>query len=72
MAKIKLTQKFCSAVRHSGSKGHESYSDTELTGFYLEVRKSGGKTFSLRYQQNKKRKILNHLRLQLHYHQSLL
>ncbi len=57
MAKIKLTQKFCNAVRHLGSKGHESYSDTELMGFYLEVRKSGGKTFSLRYQQNKKTRV---------------
>jgi integrase len=50
--KEKLTNRFCKNVVHDGNKSVNSYFDTELTGFMLEVRNSGGKTFYYRYRQN--------------------
>ena len=58
MAKQKLTNIFCNSVTHSGtSKSHETYTDTELSGFSLEVRVSGSKTFNLRYQDNGRTRV---------------
>jgi len=54
MAKKKLTNQFCREVLHTGTHNIVNYFDIELKGFMLEVRKTGGKTFYLRYQHNRK------------------
>ena len=57
MPKEKLTNNFCKTIQYTGNKTSVQYFDTELKGFILEVRKSGGKTFALRYQRNRKTKV---------------
>ncbi len=57
MAKQKLTPHFCINVEHTGNHAAVNYFDTQLRGFMLEVRRTGGKTFYLRYQYNKSTKV---------------
>lgn len=49
MAKRKLDAAFCLAATCHYGKKKTDYWDTEVTGFMLEVRSSGGKTYYLRY-----------------------
>lgn len=46
----KLDAGFCLAAKCPSGKKKENYYDTSITGFVLEVRASGGKTYVLRYQ----------------------
>jgi len=50
MPKTKLDHSFCLMACCPGGKAKETYYDTIKTGFVLEVRSSGGKTFYMRYQ----------------------
>lgn len=54
MPKAKLTNTFINKVVLSVNKPKIDYFDTELTGFMLEVRKSGNKTFYYRYTKDSK------------------
>ncbi|SFO81686.1 site-specific integrase [Qipengyuania nanhaisediminis] len=49
MPKRKLDAAFCLAAACPYGKNKETYWDTTTTGFVLEVRRSGGKTYYLRY-----------------------
>jgi hypothetical protein len=49
MPKVKLDAAFVAAARCEAGKRKTDYYDTAVTGFILEVRASGGKTFALRY-----------------------
>ena len=50
MPKTKLDHSFCLMACCPRGKAKETYYDTITTGFVLEVRSSGGKTFYMRYQ----------------------
>lgn len=56
MARTKLTAAFCRDVACPYGKGKENYWDTEVNGFVLEVRASGGKTYYLRYMMDGKQR----------------
>lgn len=61
MSHAKLNQRFADSVRFEASKAmkHE-YFDAEIKGFYLEVRKSGAKTWRLRLiDQDGKQRVLD-------------
>lgn len=49
MPKVKLDNTFCLTANCPEGKAKENYYDTIITGFVLEVRSSGGKTYALRY-----------------------
>lgn len=49
MPKLKLDSAFCLTASCAPGKKRTDYYDTSLTGFVLECRASGGKTFALRY-----------------------
>jgi integrase len=49
MPKIKLDASFCLTAMCQPGKKRTDYYDTSITGFTLECRASGGKTFVLRY-----------------------
>ena len=49
MPKFKLNAGFCSAAECSPGKRKTDYWDTHTSGFVLECRESGGKTYYLRY-----------------------
>ncbi|WP_430417262.1 tyrosine-type recombinase/integrase [Parasphingorhabdus sp.] len=49
MPKEKLTAQFVQLAYCPEGKNHENFYDTITTGFVLEVRKSGGKTYYIRY-----------------------
>jgi integrase len=49
MPKIKLDASFCRTALCVTGKGRTDYWDTQTTGFVLECRPSGGKTYYLRY-----------------------
>ena len=61
MPKVKLDAAFCLTARCAAGKKRTDYYDTSITGFVLECRSSGGKTFLLRYSneqgEQKQRKI---------------
>jgi len=48
MPKVLLNRKFIDNAASTG--GHTNFFDTRLSGFLLEVRRSGGKTFYIRYR----------------------
>jgi integrase len=50
MPKTVLTRKFVDSAGCTG--GHTNFFDTRLNGFLLEVRRSGGKTFYIRYRDH--------------------
>ncbi|MDX3911347.1 MAG: tyrosine-type recombinase/integrase [Sphingobium sp.] len=50
MPKIKLDAAFCLIAQCEPGKRKTDYYDTSTTGFVLEVRPNGGKTFYLRFQ----------------------
>ncbi|UVO49653.1 Arm DNA-binding domain-containing protein [Sphingomonas sp. SUN019] len=50
MPKAKLDNTFCLTASCPTGKNKETYYDTITTGFVLEVRSSGGRTFYMRYQ----------------------
>ncbi len=58
MPKQKLDQTFCFIAHCPEGKTKETYYDTIVTGFVLEVRSSGGKTYYMRYndQHDRQRK----------------
>lgn len=47
---VKLDASFCLVAQSKAGKKRTDYYDTAITGFVLECRASGGKTFLLRYQ----------------------
>lgn len=54
MAQIKLSQRFADGLRSEGQKQSKlEFFDLELKGFYLELRRSGGKTWRLRLQDER-------------------
>ncbi|MCX6075672.1 MAG: integrase arm-type DNA-binding domain-containing protein, partial [Campylobacterales bacterium] len=55
MAKINLTNRFTTTATCKGDKPKEVYYDTELSGFQLEVRNTGNKTFYYSYSIDTKR-----------------
>ncbi|HKX77715.1 MAG TPA: site-specific integrase [Novosphingobium sp.] len=59
MPKIKLDSAFCATASCLPDKDRTDYYDTSITGFILETRASGGKTFYLRYftEQGKQRQL---------------
>ena len=50
MPKAKLDNTFCLLATCPPRKAKETFYDTITTGFVLEVRASGGKTYYMRYQ----------------------
>jgi integrase len=52
MAKVNLDAIFVRNATCEAGKGKTDYYDTSITGFILEVRSSGGKTYSLRYRDS--------------------
>jgi integrase len=55
MATIKLIQSTLGSIRCPEGRGKVEISDSVCKGLFLEVRKSGGKTFYLRYTNNRGR-----------------
>lgn len=49
MPKVKLDSLFCRTALCKPGKGKTDYWDTQITGFVLESRSSGGKTYYFRY-----------------------
>lgn len=49
MPKVKLDSSFCLTASCAPGKKRTDYYDTSITGFVLECRPGGGKTFTLRY-----------------------
>lgn len=54
MPKVKLDSTFCLTASCAPGKKRTDYYDTSITGFVLECRSSGGKTFRFRYQTEQK------------------
>ena len=50
MPKVNLTSAFVAQASCPEGRSKIDYYDTSITGFILEVRKSGGKTYHLRYR----------------------
>lgn len=59
MPKVKLDSTFCLTASCEPGKKRTDYYDTSITGFVLECRPGGGKTFHMRYQteQGQQRQI---------------
>lgn len=49
---ISLSADFCKSAVCPPGKSKENYYDTSITGFILETRASGGKTYALRYKDD--------------------
>ena len=56
MPKAKLDHAFCASAQCPAGKRKIDYYDEAVTGFVLECRASGGKTFYLRYDQDGRQK----------------
>jgi len=56
MPKVKLDHAFCLAAQCEEGKKRPDYYDTAVTGFVLECRSTGGKTYYLRYDQEGRQK----------------
>ncbi|QGP77778.1 tyrosine-type recombinase/integrase [Sphingobium sp. CAP-1] len=56
MPNAKLDAAFCLTAQCEPGKRKTDYYDTVITGFVLEARSSGGKTFRLRYNRGKEKK----------------
>lgn len=54
---VTLSAQFVSTAICPEGKNKENYFDTNTTGFILEVRASGGKTYALRYKDSHNRQI---------------
>src|SRR6187399_3545053 len=52
MPKVQISEKFVQVAQCNGGKRKTDYFDTELPGFSLEVRNSGGKTYYQRYRDD--------------------
>ncbi|MEN8256595.1 MAG: tyrosine-type recombinase/integrase [Thermodesulfobacteriota bacterium] len=50
MPKVKLSAEFVNTITCPEAKKKENYYDTAITGFIVEVRATGGKTYALRYK----------------------
>ena len=59
MAIAKLDRAFCASAVCEPGKKKTDYTDTEIKGFLLEVRSSGGKTYHFKYtdQHRKTRQV---------------
>ena len=57
MATIKLTQSLVSQTQCPDGRGKVELSDTTSKGLFLEIRKTGGKTFYLRYTNKRGRQL---------------
>lgn len=55
MPKVKLDSAFCRIALCESRKGRTDYWDTQITGFVLECRPSGGKTYYFRYMDDHKK-----------------
>lgn len=56
MPKVKLDSAFCLAAQCEEGKRKTDWYDTAVTGFVLECRSTGGKTYYLRYDQDGRQK----------------
>lgn len=56
MPKKKLDAAFCAAATCQAGKNRTDYWDTQITGFVLECRSGGGKTYVLRYMDGTRQK----------------
>ncbi|WP_319586761.1 site-specific integrase [uncultured Desulfobulbus sp.] len=57
MPKLALNAQFVNSITCPPGKSKENYYDVAVTGFILEVRASGGKTYALRYKDQHGRQI---------------
>ena len=55
MPKASLDASFCLLAQCEEGKKKTDYWDTTITGFVLEVRPNGSKTYYLRYQDHRRR-----------------
>ena len=58
MPKVKFTTEFLKKVKAPMDKAKVQYFDSELTGFMLEVKNTGTKTYYYRYRVNTSQKMI--------------
>lgn len=58
MPKVKFTTEFLKKVKPPMNKSKEQYFDTDLTGFMIEVKNTGTKTYYYRYRVNTSQKMI--------------
>ena len=58
MPKVKFTTEFLKKVKAPMDKSKEQYFDTDLTGFMIEVKNTGTKTYYYRYRVNASQKMI--------------
>ena len=58
MPKVKFTTEFLKKVKPPTDKSKEQYFDTDLTGFMIEVKNTGSKTYYYRYRENTSQKMI--------------
>ena len=57
MPKLPITNEFLKKVKPPTTKQKEQYFDTELSGFMLEAKSTGAKTYYYRYREDTKQKM---------------
>jgi hypothetical protein len=57
MPKVNITNEFVKRIKLPTSKVKEQYFDSELTGFMLEIKSTGNKTYYYRYRENNSQKM---------------
>ena len=58
MPKAKFTTEFIKRLKPPTDKSKEQYFDTDLTGFMIEVKNTGTKTYYYRYRENTSQKMI--------------
>ena len=58
MPKLSITNEFLRKVKPPTTKSKEQYFDTDLSGFMLELKSTGAKTYYYRYRQNGSQKMI--------------
>jgi len=57
MPKVTITNEFIKKVKPPTTKAKEQYFDNELSGFMIEVKGTGSKTYYYRYREQSKQKM---------------